>query len=220
MEMLATPEMIPYQVAYDAHALMSHVPEVRAKQVQESFAAYMNSFQAEMVALAITDAQKAALPAQLISYRDGYLKKSLAHLYAKSRCASPMITGPANFPVARMQKRNATEYKRSEELLAWNERARAAVRRNIAALSDEAQAKQAERIATTKENNDFMAGEGFRVVNNWLENRLQILFDQKPDADMIARLKKSGWRWSPRFGAWQRQLTGNAQYSAKSLLQK
>lgn len=218
MELLATPEMIPYQRAYDAYALMSHVPEERAKQVQASFCVYLNQFQADMIEVATNDAQKAALPVELERYRDGYIKRKLAHLAAQSRCASSMITGPANFPVARMEKRRRTENKRREELLEWDDRARAAVRRNILLLSDKSQAEAAERIATAKPNNDFMVGEGFRVVNNYLENRLQILFEQKPDADMIARLKRSGWKWSPRFGAWQRQLTGNAQYSAKNIL--
>mgnify|MGYP000641445226 CR=1 FL=1 len=215
---LATPEMIPYNAAYDAYLNMSHVPEERAKQVQNSFVIYLNQFQKDMIELAVNDAQKAALPAELERYRDGYIKRKLAHLAAQSRCASFMITGPANFPVERMRKRNLTENKRREELIWWDDKARKAIRRNIAALSDKAIAEAAERATNAKLNNDFMVGEGFRVVNNWTENRLQILFDQKPDAEMIARLKKSGWRWSPRFGAWQRQLTGNAQISAKAIL--
>lgn len=218
MELLATPEMIPYQVAYDAYALMSHVPDERAKQTQASFVMYLNQFQADMIEIAVSDAQKAALPAALERYRAGYVKRKLAQLYAQSRCASSMITGPANFPVERMRKRNLTEGKRREELLAWDAKARAAIRRQMASLSDEALAKAAERAAVAKENNVFMSGEGFRVVNNWAEERLQILFDDVPSVELREKLKKSGWRWSPRFNAWQRKLTGNAQWSAKQLL--
>lgn len=54
------------------------------------------------------------------------------------------------------------------------------------------------------------AFEGGRVVLNHAEDRLQIIFDEKPAQEMISTLKHGGFRWSPRFGAWQRQLTQNA----------
>lgn len=52
--------------------------------------------------------------------------------------------------------------------------------------------------------------EGGKVVKNFAEDRLQIIFDSKPDYATILNLKKNGFRWSPSFGAWQRQLTANA----------
>lgn len=54
---------------------------------------------------------------------------------------------------------------------------------------------------------DFVGG---TVVINRSANRLQILFDGKPDPDIRAELKEHGFRWSPREGAWQRQLNDNA----------
>ena len=59
---------------------------------------------------------------------------------------------------------------------------------------------------------------GGNVVQNTGINRLQIKFDSIPDASMRAKLKSEGWRWSPREGAWQRQLTDNAERSAKRIL--
>lgn len=52
--------------------------------------------------------------------------------------------------------------------------------------------------------------DGGKVVMNTEENRLQIIFDDKPGADLRAELKSSGFRWAPSQGAWQRQLTDNA----------
>ena len=52
-------------------------------------------------------------------------------------------------------------------------------------------------------------------------NRLQILFEEKPDAATREELKSNGFRWSPKAEAWQRQLTDNAYRSAdyiKSIL--
>ena len=58
---------------------------------------------------------------------------------------------------------------------------------------------------------DFAGG---RVEANTDANRLQIFFDEKPDEAARAELKAGGFRWSPKEGAWQRQLTDNAYYAA------
>ena len=50
------------------------------------------------------------------------------------------------------------------------------------------------------------------------QNRLQILFDGKPDEETRAALKSNGFRWSPKNQAWQRQLTRNAEYAARQVL--
>lgn len=55
---------------------------------------------------------------------------------------------------------------------------------------------------------------GGRVEANTDANRLQIFFDEKPDEATRAELKSNGFRWSPKEGAWQRQLTDNAYYAA------
>ena len=60
--------------------------------------------------------------------------------------------------------------------------------------------------------------EGGQLVRNTDINRLQIKFDSVPDAATRQQLKSSGWRWSPKEGAWQRQLTENAERSANSIL--
>ena len=52
--------------------------------------------------------------------------------------------------------------------------------------------------------------DGGHVEMNREDNRLQVFFDGKPDADTRAELKGNGFRWAPSVGAWQRQLTDNA----------
>lgn len=59
--------------------------------------------------------------------------------------------------------------------------------------------------------------DGGKVVMNTGENRLQIIFDGKPDADIRDELKANGFRWAPSQNAWQRQLTNNAIYAAKRI---
>jgi len=60
--------------------------------------------------------------------------------------------------------------------------------------------------------------DGFQLIRNAEENRLQIIFDEIPDPDMREKLKSNGFRWSPRNKAWQRQLTENAERAARSIL--
>ena len=70
------------------------------------------------------------------------------------------------------------------------------------------------RSENTPEGWEF---DGGRVVMNTTENRLQIIFDGKPDADVRTELKGEGFRWAPSQGAWQRQLTDNAMRAARRL---
>ena len=52
--------------------------------------------------------------------------------------------------------------------------------------------------------------DGGTVEVNQEANRLQILFDGKPDEETRTTLKSNGFRWAPSSKAWQRQLNDNA----------
>jgi hypothetical protein len=60
--------------------------------------------------------------------------------------------------------------------------------------------------------------EGGTVTDSLEDDRLQIYFDSKPDADMRGKLKGSGWKWAPSVGAWQRKRNDNARSSARYVL--
>lgn len=60
--------------------------------------------------------------------------------------------------------------------------------------------------------------DGGKVVKNFADDRLQIFHDEKPNADVISRLKSNGFRWSRFNGCWQRQLTDNSYYGAARVL--
>lgn len=72
--------------------------------------------------------------------------------------------------------------------------------------------------AIREQENKEMKFEGGTLVWNYEEDRLQILFNDIPHENTRKDLKSSGFRWSPRFHAWQRQLTSNAIYAAKRIL--
>ena len=59
--------------------------------------------------------------------------------------------------------------------------------------------------------------EGGKVVANAENNRLQVFFDEIPSAELRQELKSRGFHWARSEGAWQRQLTDNAIYSASRI---
>lgn len=61
---------------------------------------------------------------------------------------------------------------------------------------------------------------GIEVEDNVEENRLRILFGEKPDPETIRDLKSSGFRWSPRNTAWQRYRSNAANYEAERITKK
>lgn len=76
-----------------------------------------------------------------------------------------------------------------------------------------------EKLQAVKgQENKKVEFDGGKLVWNYEEDRLQILFDDIPEEGKRKELKSSGFRWSPRFKAWQRQLTTNALYAAKRIL--
>ena len=69
---------------------------------------------------------------------------------------------------------------------------------------------QREKEADAEDRETEINGEPCTVVENAGIMRLQLVFDGKPEAGTRDKLKAAGFRWSPKNGAWQRQLTDNA----------
>ena len=68
---------------------------------------------------------------------------------------------------------------------------------------------------TCEKENQF-----FKVVENTELMRLQLIFEDKPDEEIRDILKRNGFKWSPKNVCWQRQLTGNAKYSLKQVIEE
>ncbi len=128
---IAKPDDLPFDLARRAYSNTSHSPDDRARADQAAYADDVNGLHAALAPHAATEAQKALLAGEVARYKENYLRLYSAYLHAHSRCASPMITGPANFPVRRQQKRSQAADSRRDELLAWREKARAAVEREV-----------------------------------------------------------------------------------------
>lgn len=84
----------------------------------------------------------------------------------------------------------------------------------IRSIKDRIAELEAKQTSPAPEDWEF---EGSRVAMNQEENRVQILFDGKSDADIRSTLKHAGFRWAPSQAAWQRMLNQNGIYAAKQL---
>jgi hypothetical protein len=111
----------------------------------------VNSFYAEMVKLCTNSDQRALLDAEILRYKDNYLTHYRAYLHSHSRVASSFITGPANFPVARNQKRSRWADNKWTEYNEWRTRARAAIREKLLDARTEEEKAGAEWRALQRE---------------------------------------------------------------------
>lgn len=79
--------------------------------------------------------------------------------------------------------------------------------------------EQMEREAARPAAAPIEREDGVRVIENVDENRIQIIFPDKPSAEDRAILKGRGFRWSPSAGAWQRHLNNAGRHAAKAVLE-
>lgn len=88
---------------------------------------------------------------------------------------------------------------------------------NLAKIKD-LKAKIARHEAMAEKENKVLEFEGYDVELDYQEERLRIRHHEKPDARTIQNLKCNGFKWSLKNKAWQRQLTSNAMFAARRVL--
>lgn len=114
-------------------------------------------------------------------------------------CPSILICGGSNFPTRKKEKQNA----RYDTLM----RQYNAIQGMKSKIKHPHGYEIRRQTIAAEEFENILY---FQTVINETENRLQLVFDGKPEEEERNILKKNGFRWSPRFKAWQRQLTENA----------
>lgn len=175
----------------------SHSPKQRAESALQSAVEDIGDGIAALT-------EKGATADQVEEWTAKAMRLWLAYQAAGARTASPMITGPANFPVARNQEAMAAERKRGEEYYAFAHRPTSWLERRH--RSADRAALSAEAATVEHRTLEFP---GVKLVQNTTLDRIQIVFVGKPDPETIAILKREAFRWSPREGAWQRKNTNN-----------
>jgi len=108
------------QSAIQAHNWTSFSPEKRGEQLINDYNEQLTEDLSELTAAGI-DSENVE------SYKTRYIKFFSSWLSAKSRCASPMITGPANFNVRKHDKANRSEENHYKVFQEWRLRAKKAI---------------------------------------------------------------------------------------------
>lgn len=63
------------------------------------------------------------------------------------------------------------------------------------------------------------SGDGWTFETDTAAKRYIFTFDGKPDQKYIETLKSNGFRWSPRFNSWSRQITTRARWNVRQVLE-
>lgn len=104
----------------------------------------------------------------------------------------------------------------------WNAKCQKPIiteRHSFFKLPDVARSVRQKVKETASRENKEVVFEGGKVVFNYAEDRLQILFDAVPDKEFRERMHREfRFNWSRRNMAWQRQLTVNAVHAARRML--
>lgn len=273
--------------AIQAHSWTSFSPERRGEQLIND---YNNQLNEDILELTTAGIENDVIE----GYKTRYINLFKSWLSAKSRCASSMITGPANFNVRKNEKANRSEEKHYTLWQEWRLRAKKAIVRKSAPVKtfESELERYKNELESLKKNHELMKEgnkrikaaaktgedissylsevfnikphmmewtlkfgfglsnnlanikrieerililskkqeraetigsktidfEGFKVIFNHEADRIQIQHDSKPDFNTITALKKHGFRWSPSFKAWQRQLNRNGIDAAERVL--
>lgn len=64
------------------------------------------------------------------------------------------------------------------------------------------------------------SGNGWTAETDLYDNRIRIYFEGKPDDETRSILKGHGFKWSPKAGAWQRQITRAAIWSMDRIAER
>ena len=81
-----------------------------------------------------------------------------------------------------------------------------------------AEKQNAENSGEAGKNSGRVDFDGGYIYENPELDRIQIIYDSKPERDVIDKLKHNGFRWSPSQGAWQRQLNRNGRMAVNRIM--
>lgn len=90
---------------------------------------------------------------------------------------------------------------------------------NIKRVKDRLEGLKKEKSRETSES-EVSDLPGVTIKENVEEMRIQLFFEGKPEAEVRDILKRQAFKWSPRNGCWQRQLTNNARWAVKQAIEQ
>jgi antirestriction protein ArdC len=190
---------IPYEVAYRAHTGTSFSPEKRAESEQKSYLQFMNDVWDEQLKIAEKKGFLDIFEERFLRFKEGYLSKTLAFLRSKHGVFSSMIAGPSNFPVARMNKKNAIVNSRLNELIEYGDKYQQLFKKELQPVIIKTGTEQALSQLEVKLKKEEEAHEKTLMFNKIMrkkitpENKKTELLKAGFSEDFISRAEKSGF---------------------------
>lgn len=138
--------LVDENLARQSHAGTSFDPEVRAEQEIERFVAIVRGVYDDLKRYADSDVQKSALQDEMERFQAGFAKKWNDLLASHSRIISPMITGPANFPVQSNQRKMRSYENKAGELTQWRKTSVNSIKRKLKEMGVEAEGGEIQSI--------------------------------------------------------------------------
>ena len=80
--------------------------------------------------------------------------------------------------------------------------------------------RESKKRAEGPRMDSYPALDGLEVQEDARDNRIKLIFDDKPSEQARGILKRNGFRWSPRNSAWQRELNDTSRHAAKWVIEK
>lgn len=103
------------------------------------------------------------------------------------------------------------------EIYPWKGYPAASLANNLAKIKATQAAIERHKAMAEAEDKEI-AFNGGRVVVCNADERMRFYFDEMPSAEVRALMKRKAFKWSPKNGAWQRQLTANCKFDTKRIL--
>lgn len=131
-------------------------------------------------------------------------KVEQARIRIDAMCPSILVSGGGNFPVRKKERQNArrsSHMERYEKVMGIKRRIASIGTGGIQAGDPNALEKLEAKAKRLEDRQDMMK----RANAHYRKHGTR------------ERLKANGFRWSPKNGAWQRQLTDNARRALKAL---
>ena len=88
---------------------------------------------------------------------------------------------------------------------------------NLAKIKATQAAIERHKAMAEAEDKEIKFNGGHVVVCN-SDERMRFYFDEIPSVEVRNLMKRNAFRWSPKNGAWQRQLTANCKFDTKRIL--
>lgn len=159
-------------------------PEERGDSQVRSYVKDMVSTYESLSKLAKTPDQQQILNDNFADYKDRYISKLNAYMSAHGNVMSSMITGPANFPTRRNEKKNATTNKRLNELVEYHNKAVAGMKKAIldSGKPEQSPLEEAQsRLASLEKYHQLM-----KDVNKVVKNK------KLPNEEKVSKIQELG----------------------------